>query len=130
MNRRQFQIVTADVLTAGTPGCSFDRMSLVAPNQTLNGRRRVMMDKSENLNTSVDRGSVAAAWIVAAAALFCLFAFSSVRQADFSRLDWITSEQVRCVAGEICPNRREILHDSAADLFSEGTIVAEMWDYD
>ncbi len=89
-----------------------------------------MMDKSENLNTSVDRGSVAAAWIVAAAALFCLFAFSAVRQADFSRLDWITSEQVRCVAGEICPNRPEILHDSAANLFSEGTIVTEMWNYD
>ena len=89
-----------------------------------------MMDESENLYTSVNRRSVAAAWIVAAAVLFCLFVFSEVRQADFSRLDWITSEQVRCVAGEICPNRREILRESAADLFSEGTIVAEMWDYD
>ncbi len=128
MNCRQFQIVTADVLTAGTTARSFDRMSLVAPSQTLNGRRRIMMDESENLNTSVNRGSVAAAWIVAAAVFFCLFAFSAVRQTVFSRLDSITSEQVRCVAGEICPNRREILHDSAADLFSEGTIVAEMWD--
>ena len=89
-----------------------------------------MMDKSENLYTSVDRGSVAAAWIVAAAVLFCLFAFSAVRQTFLSRLDSITSEQVRCVAGEICPNRRETLHDSAADLFSEGTIVTEMWKYD
>ncbi len=87
-----------------------------------------MMDKSENLNTSVDRGSVAAAWIVAAAVFFCLFAFSAVRQTVFSRLDSITSEQVRCVAGEICPNRQEILRESAADLFSEGTIVAEIWD--
>ena len=87
-----------------------------------------MMDGPEYLNTSVNRGSVAAAWIVAAAAWFCLFAFSAVQQTIFSRLDWITSDQVRCVAGEICPNRREILHDSAADLFGEGTIVAEMWD--
>ncbi len=89
-----------------------------------------MMDESENLNSSVNRRGVAAAWIVAAAVLFCLFAFSAVRQTFVSRLDSITSEQVRCVAGEICPNRREILHESAADLFGEGTIVTEMWDYD
>ncbi len=87
-----------------------------------------MVDKSENLNTSVDRGSVAAAWIVAAAVLFCLFAFSAVRQTFVSPLDSIASEQVRCVAGEICPNRREILHESAPDIFGEGTIVTEMWD--
>ncbi len=89
-----------------------------------------MMDESENLNSSVNSRGVAAAWIVAAAFLFCLFAFSAVRQTVFSRLDWITSEQVRCVAGEICPNRREILNESAVDLFSEGTIVTEMWGYD
>ncbi len=89
-----------------------------------------MMDESENLNSSVNNRGVAAAWIVAAAVLFCLFAFSAVQQAFFSRLDSITSEQVRCVAVEICPNRREILHESAPDIFGEGTIVSEMWDYD